>query len=65
MYRRGRDPWRFGRKLDSEDRGSIRQEAGSGAPLARVEGSRLFTELLDRVLGTHMSFHLHRGTNKD
>ena len=28
--------------------GSVREEAGSGAPLARGEGPRLSTELLDR-----------------
>jgi hypothetical protein len=65
MYRRGRDPQRFSRKLDSEDGGSIRQEARSGAPLARGEEPRLSMELLVWVFGTRVGFHLHRDTNED
>jgi hypothetical protein len=38
----------FGRKLDSGDGGERPRGAGSGAPLARGEGPRLSTELLDR-----------------
>jgi hypothetical protein len=38
----------FGWKLDSGEGGERPRGAGSEAPLARVEGSRLFTELLDR-----------------
>jgi hypothetical protein len=38
----------FGRKLDSGDDGERPRGAGSGAPLARGEGLRLSTELLDR-----------------
>jgi hypothetical protein len=38
----------FGRKLDSGDDGECPRGAGSGAPLARGEGPRLSTELLDR-----------------
>jgi hypothetical protein len=38
----------FGRKLDSGDGGERPREAGSGAPLARGEGPRLSTELLDQ-----------------
>ena len=38
----------FGRKLDSGDGGERLRGAGSGAPLARGEGSRLSTEFLDR-----------------
>jgi hypothetical protein len=48
VYRRERGPRRFGRKLDSGDGGERPRGARSGAPLARGEGSRLFTELLDR-----------------
>jgi hypothetical protein len=48
MYRRERGPWRFGRKLDSGDGAERPRGARSGAPLARGEGSRLSTELLDR-----------------
>jgi hypothetical protein len=48
VYQRERDPQRFGRKLDSGDGGERLRGAGSGAPLARGEGSRLSTELLDR-----------------
>jgi hypothetical protein len=47
-YRRERDPQRFGQKLDSGDGGEHTIEAGSEAPLARGEGPRLSTELLDR-----------------
>jgi hypothetical protein len=38
----------FGRKLDSGDGGERPIGARSEAPLARGEGSRLSTELLDR-----------------
>jgi hypothetical protein len=38
----------LGRKLDSGDGGERPRGAGSGAPLARAEGPRLTTELLDR-----------------
>jgi hypothetical protein len=38
----------FGRKLDSGDDGERPGGAGSGVPLARGEGLRLSTELLDR-----------------
>ena len=38
----------FSRKLDSGDGGERPRGAGSGAPLARGEGPRLSTELLDR-----------------
>jgi hypothetical protein len=38
----------FDRKLDSGDGGERLRGVGSGAPLAREEGSRLSTELLDR-----------------
>jgi hypothetical protein len=48
MYRRERGPRRFGPKLDSGDGGERLRGAGSGAPLARGEGSWLSTELLDR-----------------
>jgi hypothetical protein len=48
VYRRERGPRRFGRKLDSGDGRERPTGAGSGAPLARGEGPRLSTELLDR-----------------
>jgi hypothetical protein len=48
MYWRERGPWRFGRKLDCGDGVERLRGAGSGAPLARGEGSRLSTELLER-----------------
>jgi hypothetical protein len=38
----------FSRKLDSGDDEERSRGAGSGAPLARGEGTRLSTELLDR-----------------
>jgi hypothetical protein len=38
----------FGRMLDSGDGGERPRGVGSGAPLARGEGPRLSTELLDR-----------------
>jgi hypothetical protein len=46
--RRERGPRHFGRKLDSGDGGERPRGAGSGAPLARGEGPRLSSELLDR-----------------
>jgi hypothetical protein len=45
--------------------GSIREQSGSGAPLARGEGSLLSMELLDRVFGPRVGFPLHRCTNED
>jgi hypothetical protein len=44
--------------------GSVRED-GSGAPLAREEGLRPSTELLDRVLDPRVAFPLRRGTNED
>jgi hypothetical protein len=48
VYRRERDPRRLDRKLDSGDDGERPRGDRSGAPLARGEGPRLPTELLDR-----------------
>jgi hypothetical protein len=48
VYWRERVPRCFGRKIDSGDGGERPRGAGSGAPLARGEGTRLSTELLDR-----------------
>jgi hypothetical protein len=48
VYRRERGPRRFDQKLDSGDGGERPRGAGSGAPLARGEGLRLSTELLDQ-----------------
>jgi hypothetical protein len=48
VYRREQGPWRFGRKLDSGDGGERPRGVGSGAPLARGEGTRLSMKLLDR-----------------
>jgi hypothetical protein len=45
--------------------GSVREEAGSEAPLARGEDPRLSTELLDQVLDPHVGFPLRRGTIED
>jgi hypothetical protein len=65
VYRRERGPRRFGRKLDSGDGRERPRGAESGAPLARGEGPRLSTELLDVVLGPRVGFPLRRGTNED
>jgi hypothetical protein len=48
MYRKEQGPRRFGQKLVSGDGGERPRGSESGAPLARGEGSRLSTELLDR-----------------
>jgi hypothetical protein len=48
VYRRERGLRRFDRKLDSGDGRERPGGAESGAPLARGEGPRLSTELLDR-----------------
>jgi hypothetical protein len=53
VYRRERGPRRFGQKLDSGDGGKCPRGAGSGAPLARGEGTRLSTKLLDRGAWCH------------
>jgi hypothetical protein len=55
----------FGQKLDSGEGGERLRGAGSGAPLARGEGLRLSTELLDRGAWPRVGFLLHRGTNED
>ena len=69
VYRRKQDPWRFGRKLDSEDGGerSGRGFATSGLtgdPLARGEGPELSIVLADWELGACKGF-LARGSNED
>jgi hypothetical protein len=48
VYRRERGPRCFGRKLDSGHGGERPKGVESGAPLARGEGPRPSTELLDR-----------------
>jgi hypothetical protein len=48
VYLRERGPWHFGRKLISGGGEECPRGAGSGAPLARGEGTRLSTELLDQ-----------------
>jgi hypothetical protein len=48
VYRRERGPRRFSQKLDSGVGGERPIGAERGAPLARGEGPRLTTELLDR-----------------
>ena len=63
VYRREQGPWRFGRKLDSEDGGEHPGEACRD-PLARGEGPRLSTELPVRELGPYERF-LARGSNKE
>ena len=67
VYRREQGPWHFGRKLDSEDGGELRERLAGrhvGDPLARGEGPRLSTELPDRELGPCEGF-LMRGSNED
>jgi hypothetical protein len=44
---------------------SVEDEAKSGALLVRGEGSWLSMELLVPMLGPHVGFPLHRGTNED
>jgi hypothetical protein len=48
VYRRERGSRHFDRKLDSGEGGERPRGAESGEPLARGEGQRLSTELLDR-----------------
>ena len=67
VYLREQGPRRFGRKLDSEDGGRIRERLASRHvedPLARGEGPRLSTELPDREVGPCEGF-LARGSNED
>jgi hypothetical protein len=45
VYQRGRGPRRFDRKLYSKDGRSIREEVGSGTPLAHGEDLWLSTKL--------------------
>ena len=67
VYRREQDPWRFGRKIDSEDGGEHPGEACGrhvGDPLACGEGLRLSMELPAQELGPCEGF-LARGSNED
>ena len=69
MYRREQGPWRFGRKLDSEDSGEqsgrgFAMSGLTGDPLVRGEEPGLSTELPDRELSPCEEF-LARGSNKD
>ena len=69
VYQREQGPWRFGRKLDSEDDGeqSGRGFATSGLtgdPLACGEDLELSMELASQELGPCEGF-LTRGSNKD
>jgi hypothetical protein len=65
VYQRKRDPRRFGRKLDSEDVGSVREEPEAEHHL-RVEKARgSLRSYSTVVLGPRMGFPLRRGTNKD
>jgi hypothetical protein len=65
VYRREQGLRRFGRKLDSGDNGERPRGAGSRAPLARGEGPRLSTELLDRGAWPLRGLPFARGTNED
>jgi hypothetical protein len=65
MYWRERGPQHFAGSSIVKKAGSILEEARSGAPLARGEGPQLSMELLNRVLGPHVGFPLHMGTNED
>ena len=67
VYRREQGPRHFGRKLDSEDDGIIRERLAGrhvGDPLAHGEGPRLYTELPDQELGLCEDI-LVRGSNED
>ena len=69
VYQREQGPWHFSRKLDSEDGGEwsgrgFAMSGLTGDPLAREEGPRLSTELLNRELGPCEGF-LARGSNED
>ena len=67
VYRWEQGPRCFGRKLDSEDGGSIRERLAGrhiGDPLAHGEGPKPSTELPDRELGPCEGF-LARGSNED
>jgi hypothetical protein len=65
VYRREQGPQCFGWKLDSGDGGERPRGAKSGAPLARGEGPRLSTQLLDHGAWPSRGLPLRRGTNKD
>jgi hypothetical protein len=45
--------------------GSVQEEVGSGAPLARGEGLQFYMELLDRVLRPRVGVPLGRSTNEE
>jgi hypothetical protein len=65
VYWRERDPLSFDQKLDSEDGGEHREEAGSGAPLAREKACGSLLSYTSVVLGPPVGYPLHRGTNED
>jgi hypothetical protein len=64
-YRRERGPRCFGQKLVSGDDGERPRGAESIAPLARGEGPRLFTELIDRGAWPSRGLPFAWGTNED
>jgi hypothetical protein len=65
MYRRERGPRCFGRKLDSGDDGSIREESEVEHHLRMEKARSSLQSYSSMVLGPRVGYPLRRGTNED
>jgi hypothetical protein len=65
MYQRERGSHRFGRKLDSRDDGSVREEPEVDHHLSVEKARDSLQSYSTMVLGRRMGYPLRRGTNED
>jgi hypothetical protein len=65
VYQRERGPWRFGRKLDSGDMGSVREEPEVEHHLRVEKACSSLRSYSTEVLGPRVGYPLRRGTNED
>ena len=65
VYQRERGQWRFGRKLDSGDDGSVREDPKAENHLRVEKAHGSLQSYSTEVLDPRMGFPLCRGTNED
>jgi hypothetical protein len=65
VYWRERGPQRFGRKLDSGDGGSVRDEPEAEHHLHVEKARGSLRSYLTKVFGPRVGFPLRRGTNEN
>jgi hypothetical protein len=65
VYRRERGPRRFGRKLDSRDGGSVREELEAKHHLRVEKAHGSLRSYSTEVIGPRVGYPLRRGTNED